>query len=130
MSSEPPSQRTHYSRYNRGTLHVGLGEKASPMNLSGRRFDTSAMDRFGYDVYKTDPLYKNIPLLINATPSGCIAFFSTSHGRGKYSIGAEMDGMWYMWGQQGVRAGLRRTRGDHRRGKDSARHRFPDPEGG
>ncbi|KAH7253198.1 glycosyl hydrolases family 31-domain-containing protein [Fusarium solani] len=84
----------HYSRYNRGTLHVGLGEKAAPMNLSGRRFQLSATDSFGYDNYKTDPLYKNIPLLINATPQGCVALFSTSHARGEYSIGSEMDGMW------------------------------------
>lgn len=84
----------HYSRYNRGTLHVGLGEKAAPMNLSGRRFQLSATDSFGYDNYKTDPLYKNIPLLINATPRGCVALFSTSHARGEYSIGSEMDGMW------------------------------------
>lgn len=84
----------HYSRYKRGTLHVGLGEKAAPMNLSGRRFQLSATDSFGYDVYRTDPLYKNIPLLINATPHGCVAHFSTSHTRGEYSIGSEMDGMW------------------------------------
>ncbi|AEO62178.1 f86aca90-81dd-4f33-92a2-3672da7c08b7 [Thermothielavioides terrestris] len=84
---------SHYTRYNRKTLHVGLGEKAAPMNLSGRRFELSATDSFGYDVYRTDPLYKNIPLLINATPDGCVATFSTSQGRGQYSIGAEMDGM-------------------------------------
>ncbi|KEY71174.1 hypothetical protein S7711_10560 [Stachybotrys chartarum IBT 7711] len=84
----------HYSRYFKGTLHVGLGEKAAPMNLSGRRFQLSATDSFGYDVYRTDPLYKNIPLLINATPKGCVALFSSSHSRGEYSIGAEMDGMW------------------------------------
>ncbi|KAH6615902.1 glycoside hydrolase family 31 protein [Chaetomium sp. MPI-SDFR-AT-0129] len=84
----------HYTRYNRNTLHVGLGEKAAPMNLSGRRFELSATDSFGYDAYRTDPLYKNIPLLINATPDGCVATFSTSHGRGQYSIGSEMDGMW------------------------------------
>lgn len=85
---------SHYSRYNKGTLHVGLGEKAAPMDLSGRRFEISATDSFGYDVYRTDPLYKNIPLLINATPKGCIALFSTSHTRGSYNIGSEMDGMW------------------------------------
>ncbi|KAH6611638.1 neutral alpha-glucosidase ab [Trichoderma cornu-damae] len=84
----------HYSRYNRDTLYVGLGEKAAPMNLAGRKFELSATDSFGYDIYRTDPLYKNIPLLINATPSGCVALFSTSHSRGSYSIGAEMDGMW------------------------------------
>lgn len=85
---------THYSRYYRDTLYVGLGEKAAPMNLAGRKFEVSATDSFGYDVYKTDPLYKNIPLLINATPQGCVALFTTSHSRGSYSIGAEMDGMW------------------------------------
>ncbi|KAJ4165915.1 hypothetical protein LMH87_007519 [Akanthomyces muscarius] len=84
----------HYTRYNRGTLHVGLGEKAAPMDLSGRKFEISATDSFGYDVYHTDPLYKNIPLLINATPGGCVATFSTSHTRGLYCIGSEMDGMW------------------------------------
>jgi alpha-glucosidase (family GH31 glycosyl hydrolase) len=83
----------HYTRYNRNTLYVGLGEKAAPMNLSGRRFELSATDSFGYDVYRTDPLYKNIPFLINATPDGCVATFSTSQGRGQYSIGSEMDGM-------------------------------------
>ncbi|KAF4119506.1 Alpha-glucosidase, glycosyl hydrolase family GH31 [Geosmithia morbida] len=84
----------HFTRYNRGTLHVGLGEKAAPMDLSGRKFDLAATDSFGYDVYRTDPLYKNIPLLINATPDGCVATFSTMQGRGSYSVGSEMDGMW------------------------------------
>lgn len=27
----------HYTRYNKNTLHVGLGEKAAPMNLSNRK---------------------------------------------------------------------------------------------
>lgn len=84
----------HYTRYKRDTLHVGLGEKAAPMNLSNRQFILSATDCFGYDVYRTDPLYKHIPLLINATPEGCVGIFSTSHSRGTYSVGAEIDGLW------------------------------------
>ena len=84
----------HYTAYRKDTLHVGLGEKAAPMNLSGRQFVLSATDCFGYDVYRTDPMYKHIPLLINATPRGCVAMFSTSHSRGHYSVGAEMDGLW------------------------------------
>ncbi|KAF2118090.1 glycosyl hydrolases family 31-domain-containing protein [Lophiotrema nucula] len=84
----------HYTRYNKGTLHVGLGEKAAPMDLSNRHFVLSATDSFGYDVYRTDPLYKHIPLLINATSDGCVGIFSTSHARGFYSVGSEMDGMW------------------------------------
>ncbi|CAO2651708.1 Nn.00g042780.m01.CDS01 [Neocucurbitaria sp. VM-36] len=84
----------HYTRYNFGTLHLGLGEKPAPMDLSNRHFVLSATDSFGYDVHRTDPMYKHIPLLINATPDGCVGIFSTSHARGFYSVGSEMDGMW------------------------------------
>ncbi|TVY84919.1 Alpha-glucosidase [Lachnellula suecica] len=84
----------HYTRYKRDTLHVGLGEKAAPMNLSNRGFTISATDCFGYDIYRSDPLYKHIPLLINATPDGCVGIFSTSHSRGTYSVGSEIDGLW------------------------------------
>jgi alpha-glucosidase (family GH31 glycosyl hydrolase) len=84
----------HYTRYNHGTLHLGLGEKPAPMDLSNRHFVLSATDCFGYDVHRTDPMYKHIPLLINATPEGCVGIFSTSHARGFYSVGSEMDGMW------------------------------------
>lgn len=70
---------SHYTAYRRGTLHAGLGEKAAPMDLSNRGFIISATDCFGYDVYRTDPMYKHIPLLINATPKACVAIFSTSH---------------------------------------------------
>ncbi|KAH7370951.1 neutral alpha-glucosidase [Rhexocercosporidium sp. MPI-PUGE-AT-0058] len=84
----------HYTRYKRDTLHVGLGEKAAPMNLSNRNFILSATDCFGYDIYRTDPLYKHIPLLINATPEGCVGIFSTSHSRGAYAVGSEIDGLW------------------------------------
>ncbi|EME48384.1 glycoside hydrolase family 31 protein [Dothistroma septosporum NZE10] len=84
----------HYTRYFRGSLHVGLGEKAAPMDLSNRHFTLSATDSFGYDVHRTDPMYKHIPLLIRAGPEGVVATFSTSHARGYYSVGSEMDGMW------------------------------------
>ncbi|KAH8673514.1 family 31 glycosyl hydrolase [Xylariales sp. PMI_506] len=84
----------HYTSYRKDTLHVGLGEKAAPMDLSGRNFLITASDTFGYDAYRTDPLYKHIPLLINVTPTGCVAMFSTSHSRGSWAVGSEIDGMW------------------------------------
>ncbi|KAK4634063.1 Alpha-glucosidase 2 [Fulvia fulva] len=84
----------HYTRYFGGSLHVGLGEKAAPMDLSNRHFTLSATDSFGYDVHRTDPMYKHIPLLIRAGPEGVVATFSASHSRGHYSVGSEMDGMW------------------------------------
>lgn len=84
----------HYTRYFRGSLHVGLGEKASPMDLSNRQFTLSATDCFGYDALRSDPMYKHIPLLIRAGPEGVVGTFSTSHARGHFSVGSEMDGMW------------------------------------
>ncbi|KAM0812766.1 putative Glycoside hydrolase family 31 N-terminal domain-containing protein [Seiridium cardinale] len=84
----------HYTTWKKDTLHVGLGEKAAPMDLSGRGFLVTASDTFGYDAYRTDPLYKHIPWLINATPEGCVGIFSTSHSRGSWSIGSEIDGLW------------------------------------
>ena len=84
----------HYTHYRRGTLHVGLGEKAAPMDLSNRHFILAATDSFGYDIYRTDPLYKHIPLLINATPDGCVGIFATTHSRGRYDVGSEIDGLW------------------------------------
>lgn len=64
------------------------------MDLSNRNFILSATDCFGYDVYHTDPMYKHIPLLINVTPKGCVAMFSTSHSRGNWCVGSEVDGLW------------------------------------
>lgn len=84
----------HYTKHDRNALHVGLGEKAAPMDLTGRHFQLSASDCFGYDVHKTDPLYKHLPLLIKATPEGCAAIFSTTHSRGSWSVGSEIDGLW------------------------------------
>ncbi|KAL4758236.1 putative alpha-glucosidase [Aspergillus foveolatus] len=84
----------HYTEHDRKALHVGLGEKSAPMDLTNRHFQLSATDSFGYDVYNTDPLYKHIPLLIKATPAGCVAIFSTTHARGTWSVGSEVDGLW------------------------------------
>lgn len=84
----------HYTRLDRNALHVGLGEKTAPMDLTGRHFILSTTDCFGYNVYRTDPLYKHIPLLVKAAPEGCVAIFSTSHSRGTWSVGSEIDGLW------------------------------------
>lgn len=85
----------HYSVYKQGTLHVGLGEKAAPMDLSGRGFLITASDTFGYDAHRTDPLYKHVPLLINVIPGGgAVGILSTSHARAAWAIGSEIDGLW------------------------------------
>ncbi|KIW90111.1 uncharacterized protein Z519_09542 [Cladophialophora bantiana CBS 173.52] len=85
---------THYVQHDRKALHVGLGEKSAPMDLTARYFQVSATDCFGYEAYATDPMYKHMPLLIKATPNGCVAMVSTSHSRGSWSVGSEIDGLW------------------------------------
>lgn len=84
----------HYTQHDRSAMHVGLGEKAAPMDLTARFFQISATDCFGYDAYATDPMYKHMPLLIKATPQGCVAMVSTSHSRGSWAVGSEIDGLW------------------------------------
>ncbi|EPE05155.1 alpha-glucosidase [Ophiostoma piceae UAMH 11346] len=92
----------HYSSYAKDELYVGLGEKAAPMNLGGRSFQITASDTFGYDAYRTDPLYKHIPLLVHVSPPSeannnkgtVVAMFSTTHSRGGWNVGSEIDGMW------------------------------------
>lgn len=84
----------HYTQHDRKAMHVGLGEKSAPMDLTARYFQVSATDCFGYEAYATDPMYKHMPLLIKATPNGCVAMVSTSHSRGSWAVGSEIDGLW------------------------------------
>ncbi|RMD42401.1 hypothetical protein DV735_g2691, partial [Chaetothyriales sp. CBS 134920] len=81
----------HYTVHDRSALHVGLGDKAAPLDLSGRFFKLDCTDAFGHDVYRSDPLYKHIPLLIKATAAGCVGVVSTSHSRGSWTVGTEID---------------------------------------
>ncbi|KAH8807103.1 putative glicosidase [Xylogone sp. PMI_703] len=54
----------HWS-LDRTRLHLGLGEKVAPIDLTGRRFVLHATDAAWYDSYRTDPLYKHTPFLIS-----------------------------------------------------------------
>ncbi|WVF67168.1 hypothetical protein IAT40_001914 [Kwoniella sp. CBS 6097] len=46
-------------------LHLGLGEKAAPLDLTNRSFTNHGSDSAAYDAYHTDPLYKHTPYLIS-----------------------------------------------------------------
>ncbi|KAJ9092849.1 hypothetical protein QFC19_008573 [Naganishia cerealis] len=54
-----------YSRFIDGNIHVGLGEKGAPLDLTGRLFELTGTDAAAYDAYLTDPLYKHTPFLIS-----------------------------------------------------------------
>lgn len=52
--------------YDRAALHLGLGEKGAPLDLSLRNFSFGGTDPAHYDAYNSDPLYKHTPYLIVA----------------------------------------------------------------
>ena len=84
----------HYSCLASSAMHVGLGEKAAPLDLTGRSFVISAADTFCYDSHLTDPLYKHIPFLLTLDKTGCVGILSSSHARSVWNLGSEMDGLW------------------------------------
>ncbi|KAK0717421.1 putative glicosidase [Lasiosphaeria miniovina] len=87
----------------RSRLHLGLGEKAAPIDLTGRSFVMHATDAALYDAYRTDPLYKHTPFLISTprpAPSGdggdstqrlTYAIYHATNSVATWDIGAEID---------------------------------------
>ncbi|MEO8316238.1 MAG: TIM-barrel domain-containing protein, partial [Pseudomonadota bacterium] len=73
-SSYFESQRTgairHYLQRDRAERYYGLGDKAGPLDLHGRRLRTLALDSLGYDPQRGDPLYKHWPFVLTRAPSG------------------------------------------------------------
>ena len=79
-------------------LHLGLGEKAAPIDLTGRRFILHATDAAFYDTYRTDPLYKHTPFLISTprpTEDGkhglTYAIFHGTNSISTWDVGGEID---------------------------------------
>ena len=60
----------HYIQRDDAEKFYGLGDKTGPLNLSGRRLRTLAMDSLGYDPEHGDPLYKHWPFVLSRTPNG------------------------------------------------------------
>ncbi|EPQ25630.1 uncharacterized protein PFL1_06810 [Pseudozyma flocculosa PF-1] len=56
---------TRHTRLDVNSLHLGLGEKGAPIDLSNRRFTITGSDAAGYDAYLSDPLYKHTPFLVS-----------------------------------------------------------------
>ena len=87
----------HWS-LDRKRLHLGLGEKAAPIDLTGRRFRLHATDAAWYDSYRTDPLYKHTPFLISTprpTEDGqqglTYAIFHGTNSISTWDVGGEID---------------------------------------
>jgi alpha-glucosidase (family GH31 glycosyl hydrolase) len=87
----------HWS-FDQTRLHLGLGEKAAPIDLTGRKFTLHATDAAWYDSYQTDPLYKHTPFL-TSTPRPTedslhgltYAIFHGTNSIATWDVGGEID---------------------------------------
>lgn len=70
----------HFRRHRAGDRHFGLGEKAGPLERTGRRYEMRNVDAMGYDAETTDPLYKHVPFLLTRTDGAgwCSVFYDNA----------------------------------------------------
>ncbi|KXS20755.1 glycoside hydrolase family 31 protein [Gonapodya prolifera JEL478] len=85
----------HYVK-RKSTVGYYGGERGAPLELTGRRFRLDALDSMGYDVDRTDPLYKFTPyyLAVDKTTGESHAVFYDSFSRGGIDFGCEVDAFW------------------------------------
>ena len=71
-------------------MHLGLGDKAGPLDRTGRRFRCLQTDALGYNAETSDPLYKHVPWLIvgNSNDGYCGIFYDTM-AECAFDLGAE-----------------------------------------
>ncbi|MGJ3265282.1 MAG: TIM-barrel domain-containing protein [Salinarimonas sp.] len=91
------SRRTHgfvhHMARHPAERHYGLGDKAGPVDRTGRRFRLEAVDPCGYDGETSDPLYKVAPLLICDNRDSGIAYgiLYDTHAAAEIDVGATID---------------------------------------
>ena len=71
--------------------HYGMGDKAGPLDHTGRRFKIDAVDPCGFDAELSDPLYKMIPFLIVDGPAGAHGVFYDNLAIGEMDLGCTID---------------------------------------
>jgi hypothetical protein len=80
-------------------IHLGMGEKAGPLDLTGRSFQLHGQDSAGYDAMEGDPLYKHTPYLISSPrpnasgeiPTSSYAIYHPSNSYGTWDVGKQHD---------------------------------------
>ena len=71
--------------------HYGVGDKAGPLDHTGRRFKIDAVDPCGFDAELSDPLYKMIPFVIVDGPVGAHGVFYDNLAVGEMDLGCTID---------------------------------------
>jgi hypothetical protein len=85
----------------RNNLHLGMGEKAAPIDLTGRSFQLHGSDAACYDAYEGDPLYKHTPFIIS-TPrpeagkesASAYAIYHPTNANCEWDLGRWHDDPW------------------------------------
>jgi alpha-glucosidase len=93
----------HVVARDEGDRHYGLGDKAGPLDRTGRRFKIDAVDPCGFDAELSDPLYKMIPFVIVDGPTGAHGVFYDNLAVGDMDLGCTIDnyhGLFRSYGAQ------------------------------
>jgi len=85
----------------RDNVHFGLGEKAAPLDLTGRSFHIDGSDSACYDAFEGDPLYKHTPFLVSSPRPkdgeelrSTYAIYHASNANAVWDIGRHHDDPW------------------------------------
>ncbi len=83
-----------------GENYFGLGDKATELNLKGKRFVNWGTDEYGYHK-NTDPLYKSIPLFYGLHDHGAYGIFFDNSFKSFFDFGKERSNVMSFWSQGG-----------------------------
>ncbi|UNK62760.1 glycoside hydrolase family 31 protein [Buttiauxella ferragutiae] len=81
----------HYQRRFKEERYYGLGEKAGPLQRTGKRYEMRNLDAMGYNAESTDPLYKHIPFTITRRPDVSFGMFYDNLSCCWLDLGNEID---------------------------------------
>jgi alpha-glucosidase len=82
---------THVMARHADERHYGLGDKAGPLDRTGRRFAIDAVDPCGFDAELSDPLYKMLPFFIVDGPRGAHGIYYDNLAKAQVDFGCTLD---------------------------------------
>ncbi|WP_029592316.1 glycoside hydrolase family 31 protein [Franconibacter pulveris] len=81
----------HYQHRQKTDRFYGLGEKAGPLERTGKRYEMRNLDAMGYNAASTDPLYKHIPFTITRRDDVSFGLFYDNLSSCWLDLGNEID---------------------------------------
>lgn len=100
LASNRTGALAHFMVRDHDERHYGLGDKAGPLDRTGRRFAIDAVDPCGFDAELSDPLYKMLPFFIVDGARGAHGVFYDNLATGSVDLGCTLDnyhGLFRSW---------------------------------